>query len=123
MDVLLTGVFAVILAYYTYKLGKKKSDSEIKKNLIDAEKSRVEIMKLETDTKLAQVELFDKLNNVLTEQNQKLLTSNKVLIKQNEKLILHLESVEHRVVVLEELLENSQCLEAPKCINRIKLKK
>lgn len=123
MDVLLTTLGAFILAYFTYKLGKKKNDSETTKNIVDAEKSRAEIMKLETDNKLSQVELFDKLNNVLAEQNAKLLSSNKVLIRQNEKLIKHIESVEKRVVVLEELLENSQCLEASKCINRVQLKK
>ena len=123
MDILLTGILALILAYFTYKLGKRKNDSEIDKNLIDTEKGRVEILKLETDTKLAQVELFDKLNNALTAQNEKLLASNQVLIEQNEKLISYVSAVDRRVLVLENLLENLQCMKAPACVDRIKVKK
>ena len=123
MDILLGCIASIILAYVTFQWGKRKNESEINKNLVDAEKGRIEIMKLETDNKLAQVDLFDRLNNSLTEQNEKLLASNQVLIDQNKKLIKYIGEVDKRVVVLENLLENLQCMTAPVCVNRIKVKK
>ena len=122
MDILLGCIASIILAYVTFELGRRKNDSEINKNLVDAEKGRVEILKLETDNKLAQVDLFDKLNNALTEQNEKLLASNQILIEQSEKLIKYIRDVDKRVLVLEGLLDNLQCITAPKCVNRIKIK-
>ena len=80
MDVVVGIVGCVLLSIVTYFLGRRKNNSEIKKNEADIIKSGAEAEKLDTENKIAQVELFDKLNKTLTEQNEKLLISNDKLV-------------------------------------------
>ena len=74
MDVILIilGIVgSVLLSIVTYFLGRRKNNSEIKKNEADVIKSGAEAEKLDTENKIAQVELFDKLNKTLTESKQR----------------------------------------------------
>lgn len=112
----------IIVAVVGYILGRRKNNSEIKKNEADTKKSVIEAEKLDTENKILQVELFDKLNRTLSEQNEILLASNEKLVKsneivtaQNKKLLKKVSEIETRLEVIE---SKFSCADAPTCVNK-----